>query len=509
MKKSLGFLFAIFLCFVRQTHAYGPTGHQIVGAIADERLAGTATGKKVGQLLDGLTLEKAAVIADEIKGWDKKGADDPGIFHYLARPRIDEQLRAFWRANPPTEDRMSSIPSHHWFHYTDVPVLNAEKYADGKTGRSEWDIVHMSRYCIEVLQGIRPENNSRKITKPIAVILLAHYLADIHQPLHVGAEYFDQSGQKVDPDRGKPGLEDQGGNTISLELPGGATHQRTKLHGYWDNNAVDGLFPEVSEALPKEERRAKIDAVEKELVHKMAAQEPTDWRMPVNLSVKDYPEAWANSILPVAREAHERLKFEKVHTEFQEGGAVAAGFAKEKSMPDHISYRDWSTRVVREELHRAGWQLADLLEKTLSSNNNQRESLSASISSEASTPALMSTEQEHSAISQSATVAPTQSPAPVLTPATSSTYGAYPANYKQIITDWLQTQLNDPTSAIIVWQSEPKPADLPRKDGKKLYGYLVIFSVNARNRFGAYTGVQSHGALIRDGEVVKGTGFGY
>ena len=155
------------------------------------------------------------------------------------------------------------------------------------------------------------------------------------------------------------------------------------------------------------------------------------------------------------------------------------------------------------------WQLADLLEKTLSSNNNQRESLSASISSEASTPALMSTEQEHSAISQSATVAPTQSPAPVLTPATSSTYGAYPANYKQIITDWLQTQLNDPTSAIIVWQSEPKPADLPRKDGKKLYGYLVIFSVNARNRFGAYTGVQSHGALIRDGEVVKGTGFGY
>ena len=139
MKKSLGFLFAIFLCFVRQTHAYGPTGHQIVGAIADERLAGTATGKKVGQLLDGLTLEKAAVIADEIKGWDKKGADDPGIFHYAARPRIDEQLRAFWRANPPTEDRMSSIPSHHWFHYTDVPVLNAEKYADGKTGRSEWD----------------------------------------------------------------------------------------------------------------------------------------------------------------------------------------------------------------------------------------------------------------------------------------------------------------------------------------------------------------------------------
>jgi|GEM_PF-344639 len=509
MKKSLGFLFVIFLCFVRQTHAYGPTAHQIVGAIADERLAGTATGKKVGQLLNGLSLEKAAVIADEIKGWDKKGADDPGIFHYRSRPRIDEQLRAFWRANPPTEDRKSAIPSHHWFHYTDVPVLNVEKYADGKAGRSEWDIVHMSRYCIEVLQGNRLENNPRKITKPIAVILLAHYLGDMHQPLHVGAEYFDQSGQKVDPDRGKPGLEDQGGNTIWLELPGGATHERTKLHGFWDSNAVDGLFPEVPETMPKEERRTKIDAAEKELVHKMAAQEPTDWRVPVNLSVRDYPEAWANAILPVAREAHERLNFEKVHTEIQEGGAVAAGFAKEKSMPDHISYRDWSTRVVRDELHKAGWQLADLLEKIFSSSNKQTGSVSSSIPSETSTPAPISTEQEHSSISQSATMPPTQSPAPISTPAASSTYGAYPANYKQIITDWLQTQLNDPTSAIIVWQTEPKPADLPGKDGTKLYGYLVIFSVNARNRFGAYTGVQSHGALIRDGEVVKGTGFGY
>src|SRR5213594_4417890 len=126
MKKSLGFLFAIFLCFVRQTHAYGPTGHQIVGAIADERLAGTATGKKVGQLLDGLTLEKAAVIADEIKGWDKKGADDPRSFHYSAHRNIDRQLRDFWRANPPSPGANPGAPSHHWFHYTDVPVVPAQ-----------------------------------------------------------------------------------------------------------------------------------------------------------------------------------------------------------------------------------------------------------------------------------------------------------------------------------------------------------------------------------------------
>src|SRR2546426_9208922 len=115
------------LGFPNVLRAYGPIGHQTVGAIADQCLANTATGKRVNELLDGITLEKASVIPNELKGWDKKGADDPKIFHYSAHPKIDEQLRAFWRANQPTHDLNSAMPSHHWFHYTDVPVLNPEK----------------------------------------------------------------------------------------------------------------------------------------------------------------------------------------------------------------------------------------------------------------------------------------------------------------------------------------------------------------------------------------------
>jgi len=64
----------------------------------------TRHSRKVYALLDGLSLEKAAVLADEIKGWDKKGVDDPRSFHYLARRNIDKQLRDFWRANQPTHD---------------------------------------------------------------------------------------------------------------------------------------------------------------------------------------------------------------------------------------------------------------------------------------------------------------------------------------------------------------------------------------------------------------------
>jgi len=88
-------------------------------------------------------------------------------------------------------------------------------------------------------------------------------------------------------------------------------------------------------------------------------------------------------------------------------------------------------------------------------------------------------------------------------------YGEYPKNYQEIILKWLETKLADPKSAQIEWTSAPKPADLPGPQGKRLYGYLVEFKVSSRNRFGAYTGKQKHGALIRDGNVIKGTGFGF
>ena len=88
-------------------------------------------------------------------------------------------------------------------------------------------------------------------------------------------------------------------------------------------------------------------------------------------------------------------------------------------------------------------------------------------------------------------------------------YGEYPRAYQEIIMRWLETKLADPKSAQIEWTSAPKPADLPGPNGKRLFGYLVEFKVSSRNRFGAYTGKQKHGALIRDGIVIEGTGFGF
>jgi hypothetical protein len=86
--------------------------------------------------------------------------------------------------------------------------------------------------------------------------------------------------------------------------------------------------------------------------------------------------------------------------------------------------------------------------------------------------------------------------------------GPYPKDYKEIVWNWLQGMLLDADSAKIEWQGDPKAADLG-KNGEHIYGWLVEFRVNSRNRFGQYTGKQPHGALIRDNQVIKGTGFGY
>ncbi|CAN5404818.1 hypothetical protein BH20VER3_BH20VER3_01350 [soil metagenome] len=94
-------------------------------------------------------------------------------------------------------------------------------------------------------------------------------------------------------------------------------------------------------------------------------------------------------------------------------------------------------------------------------------------------------------------------------PPPGAVYGAYPTKYKEIITAWLNSSLVDPKSVQIKWLGEPRPGELEVGKGRKVAGFLVDFSVNARNSFGASTGAQKHTALIRDGQVVTATGFVY
>jgi len=173
----------------------------------------------------------------------------------------------------------------------------------------------------------------------------------------------------TDPDKDKSALADEGGNMFTLELIDEPRRRRgirkKKFHGFWDYDAVNSLFPQVPSRLPKKELGAQIEPLKQQLVHDMATNEPRNWQMPSNVSLDSYAEAWANEILPISREAHARLEFRHVRPFLDNDRIVATGEAIEKRPPGQTLYRTWASGVVRDELHKAGWRLADLFEKIL------------------------------------------------------------------------------------------------------------------------------------------------
>lgn len=339
MKKFIVVLLTVCL-FASSAYSYGPQGHSLVGAIADRRLAkNKPIANKVKQLLNGITLEQAATLPDSIKTWDR----NPLGFHVAGQPEIEAQLRAFVKANP-----ASGNPSHHEFHFTDVPVFGDEKYADGQVGRGDFDIVKMIPFCISVLKGDVPETNDRAITKAVAVILIVHYMGDIHQPLHVGAEYFDANGNPFEPTTANKGFADQGGNKLTLfTLVNGKEKSAGVFHHYWDSQTVTNAFGSGPNA---------------PIANKLAKKAPVNWKL--TGAIETWAEQLANEIMPLAREAHERLEFTRIKST---AGAhdITSGRGEEKKKSGGTFYAIWAAATVKDEIHKAGWRLAALLEAAL------------------------------------------------------------------------------------------------------------------------------------------------
>ena len=81
--------------------------------------------------------------------------------------------------------------------------------------------------------------------------------------------------------------------------------------------------------------------------------------------MKDWAEAWANEILPVAREAYERLDFTQLKIEGEQGKPpLVSGTATERP-GEKPPYANWAVGVVRVELEKAGYRLAAMLAKVV------------------------------------------------------------------------------------------------------------------------------------------------
>jgi hypothetical protein len=324
----------------------------MIGAVADKKLEGTKAAAQIAKLLNGMPLAKAALIADDIK--DFNGAPDALVID--DQPELTKQFIAFLKANPHTDPTFD----HHSFHYTDVPL--GSKYNGGKVGRRDVDVVHMIPFCIGVLQGKIKEQNNRKITKAVAVALLAHYIGDIHQPLHVGAQYFGADGKPMNPDvaKAKP-FDDHGGGTLQLFLfDGAALKHKNQMHGYWDSDAVNTAFGMLVQDLHKTGGGGVSD---KTIANHLAATTPASWVNPTSTPIDQWSEAWADEILPLAKKAHDRLQYKNV-VAHANGQASAA--AEEMATPPFMdTYIVFAGKATRNNMHRAGWRLAATLQAAL------------------------------------------------------------------------------------------------------------------------------------------------
>ncbi|MCK9685319.1 S1/P1 nuclease [Scleromatobacter humisilvae] len=324
--------FAIAL-LTSAAHAWGPDGHHTVGAIADRLIAGTDAEAHVRQLLGGLTLEQAAVWADCAKGVDPRkdyAYTSAGKYPECAifeTPEGEAGMIDFVRRNDTNCPREPGDEScHKEYHYTDE-AIQREHYRLGDVGTREFDVVAAITATIRVLRGQPAPAPFDIKDKREALLLLDHYVGDIHQPLHVGAVYLDAQGHVVDPspDRFDRATSTQGGNTITTNHVA-ASGRAENLHSRWD-------------AVPESLRSSHVDDA---WVAQARAVPPS--RGPID----GWSTSWADETLARARGALRDLAF----------GPQANG-VRSVSLDGH--YDDWMTAVKKQQLTEAGARLAQAL----------------------------------------------------------------------------------------------------------------------------------------------------
>jgi hypothetical protein len=210
----------------RHAHAWGPDGHHTVAAIANTLIAGTNAAAQVRTILGSVSLVDAAVWAD-----CAKGVTVPG-FIYQGAGRYPEcagfETESGEAAMIDFVKRTEEV-CHKQYHYADIAIQHDRYEATFEGARTD-DIASAVRAAITALQGTPAPAPFSIKDKREALLLLVHYVGDIHQPLHVGAVYLDANGKPVDPDVGHfdPATETRGGNEINV------VGEHANLHATWD-----------------------------------------------------------------------------------------------------------------------------------------------------------------------------------------------------------------------------------------------------------------------------------
>ena len=216
--------------------AFGPYGHQTVGAIADQLIAGTPTAKKVREVLGG-SLQLASVWADCARAVESSGSSwtytQSGTHKECAQFENETSQAAMVAFVKRNASRCGGFASHTQcrhkaYHFADI-AIGQPRYDPTLPGANPSDLVHAMVAAITVLQGGASPAPINIVGQREALRLLTHYIGDLHQPLHVGSIYLSDAGQALTPATEKEAHEhtNAGGNQLLLK--------GWKLHAVWDD----------------------------------------------------------------------------------------------------------------------------------------------------------------------------------------------------------------------------------------------------------------------------------
>ena len=343
-KKAHAIALAGWLLFPAPLLAWDYPGHRIVGMIADLILQEhhPATYQKVSELLDkrdanGMIEHRSLAQVAVFPDCAKRG-NEP----FCGRPPSDEE-KAYTARNPHQDI----------FHFTDVPI-EQRKYLAGTAGTTDTDVVQMINYAVAQLRGkAPPDKKDVKLTDTEALFVLAHLVGDIHQPLHVGAKYFDKTCQKgVDPNRvgqppkfgiGETVAETIGGNRILLTAKAPAVPPAKNLHFFWDGAAV-------AQAM----QAAGVGGSEQDFAKLLAATPPAGWE--TKGDVDSWAAKWASENIPLAADAHKRLAIRRSTKAAPISGPINCQW--ETTLDP--GYQSWAKERARVQVAKAGFRLAAL-----------------------------------------------------------------------------------------------------------------------------------------------------
>jgi S1/P1 Nuclease len=318
----------------------GPEGQEMVGAIADQLL--TANARQQVQQILGFTLQAAAPWPDCVRSVVHT---DDGKFGTLSFSYLPSFLHPEYRTpcapfeasvSRPEQTRMEDYAKRNWvnctytpdragrcheaYHFADV-AMQRDGYDRRYVGTNDHDVVSAINAAIFVLQD-RPAPPPFSIKdKKEALFLLAHFVGDIHQPLHVGAIYLDPNGTPVDPDRDglDASTETTGGNAINFGVQ--------NLHSYWDD------IPQAWGATPDEAMMGEARAVP-----------------PTTGPLNGWAASWATDTVMQSHDAFAGLTF---------SAAVNGRWTAQAG--DQAGYGQNAEKIKRMQLAKGGARLAQLL----------------------------------------------------------------------------------------------------------------------------------------------------